>query len=139
MSTDTPPVSPDPTRNHLLSDQQYHTLNILAMVVFPAIGTLYFALAKIWGLPDATEVVGSIVAIDAFLGVLVKAGEASYDQSGARFGGAINVSQQAEKTVYTLELDHDPEELVDRDHVTFKVKKPKALPPPPVSSVILNP
>jgi hypothetical protein len=33
---------------------------------------LYFALAKIWGLPYGAEIVGTITAVDAFLGALLK-------------------------------------------------------------------
>ena len=34
-------------------------------------GTLYFALAGIWGLPCAEEIVGTITAVDTFLGVIL--------------------------------------------------------------------
>src|SRR5947209_1077078 len=106
-----------PPQDHLLSKKQYDLLNALAVLVLPAVGTLYFALAQIWGLPAGGEVVGTIVAIDTFLGGVMKLGEASYDNSGARYSGALNVANQADKTVYSLELNHAPEELVNRDHV----------------------
>lgn len=128
MSTDTPPV-PTPERDHLLSNEQYYLLNSLAVIILPALGTLYFALAQIWGLPGGEQVVGSIVAVDAFLGVIVKVGENSYNKSASRYSGSLNVSEQAEKTVYSLELNHAPEELAQRDVVTFKVNKPKPRPP----------
>lgn len=54
-----------------LSNSQYDLLKWIAQIFLPALGTLYFALAKIWGLPDAEQVVGTITAIDTFLGVLL--------------------------------------------------------------------
>lgn len=48
------------------------------MVVLPAIGTLYFALAGIWGFPFAEEIVGTITAVDTFLGVLLGITSAQY-------------------------------------------------------------
>ena len=41
----------------------------LAQIYLPALATLYFALASIWGLPYVEQVVGTITAIDTFLGV----------------------------------------------------------------------
>lgn len=137
MSTTTPPAAPK--RDHLLSDKQYFILNNLANVVFPALGTLYFAIAQIWGLPDAKEVVGSITAFDLFLGGIVKLGEASYNNSTAKFQGAINVQEQADKTVYSLELDREPEELASMDQVVFKVNKPLPPQPQPVITFPLTP
>jgi hypothetical protein len=118
------------TRDHLLSDQQYFLLNSLAVIVLPALGTLYFALAQIWGLPAGEQVVGSIVAVDTFLGVVVKVGEMSYNNSNSRYAGAINVSEQPDKTVYSLDLNHDPAELKNMDSVSFKVNTPKENPKP---------
>jgi TRAP-type uncharacterized transport system fused permease subunit len=46
-------------------------LKYIAQIVLPALGTLYFALANIWGLPYGEQIVGTITAIDAFLGVLL--------------------------------------------------------------------
>ena len=47
-------------------------------VVLPALGTLYFALASIWGFPYGEEIVGTITAIDTFMGVLLKISSDNY-------------------------------------------------------------
>lgn len=52
-----------------MSNGVYDVLKWIAQIVLPAIGTLYFALAGIWGWPYGEQVVGTITAIDAFLGV----------------------------------------------------------------------
>lgn len=54
-----------------LSNRTYDILKWIAMYLLPAIGTLYFAIASIWSLPYGEQVVGTITAIDTFLGVLL--------------------------------------------------------------------
>lgn len=100
----------------------YDQLKFLAQIVLPAIGTLYFTLAGIWGLPAAEEVVGTIVAVDTFLGVILQLSANSYAKSDAKFDGSIDVSETEGKTVYTLNLDTNPEALKDMSSVNFKVK-----------------
>lgn len=54
-----------------MSNRTYDVLKFIAQIVLPALGTLYFALAKIWGLPYGVEIVGTISAVDVFLGELL--------------------------------------------------------------------
>ena len=54
-----------------MKSKTYDVLKYIAQILLPAIGTLYAALSEIWGLPYAVEVVGTIIAIDAFLGGLL--------------------------------------------------------------------
>lgn len=54
-----------------LSNKYYDILKWIAQILLPAVATLYFALSKIWGLPYGEEIVGTITAIDAFLGALL--------------------------------------------------------------------
>ena len=54
-----------------LSNKTYDILKWIAQILLPALGTLYFALAQIWHFPLAEEIVGTITAVDAFLGVLL--------------------------------------------------------------------
>lgn len=61
-----------------LSNRMYDTLKELALTVLPALGTLYFGLASIWGLPAAEQVVGTITAVDTFLAVVLKISGSSY-------------------------------------------------------------
>ena len=61
-----------------MSNKMYDTLKWIAMVVLPAVGTLYFALAGIWGFPYAEEIVGTLTAVDTFLGVLLGISSAQY-------------------------------------------------------------
>ena len=54
-----------------LSNEWYDRLKWIAQILLPALGTLYFALAQIWSLPYAEAVVGTITAVDAFLGAIL--------------------------------------------------------------------
>ena len=64
-----------------MSNKLFDTLRFLQTVLFPAIGTLYFALAYIWGLPYAEQVVGTITALTAFLGAFVEYKRRTYNES----------------------------------------------------------
>jgi hypothetical protein len=64
-----------------MSNKMYDVLKWIAMVCLPAIGTLYFALAGIWGFPYGEEIVGTITAVDTCLGVLLGITSAQYHKN----------------------------------------------------------
>ena len=63
-----------------LSNKVYDILKWVAQYFIPAAGTLYFALAQIWGFPYGEEVVGTMTAIDTFLGVLLGISSIQYNK-----------------------------------------------------------
>lgn len=65
----------------MMSNKCYDALKWIAQIALPALGALYFALAKIWGFPYATEVVGTISAVDAFLGALLGISSSQYNKT----------------------------------------------------------
>lgn len=65
-----------------MSNKTYDILKYIAQIVLPAIGTLYFALAGIWGFPYGEQIVGTIMAIDTFLGALLGISTAKYKKGG---------------------------------------------------------
>ena len=67
-----------------LNNRVYDSLKWIAQILLPAIATLYFALASIWGLPYGEQIVGTITAIDTFLGVLL--GISTYNYNKAQNG-----------------------------------------------------
>ena len=54
-----------------MSNKVYDVLKYIALIFLPALGTLYFGLAQIWGLPYGEQIVGTITVIDTFLGALL--------------------------------------------------------------------
>ena len=61
-----------------ISNKVYDVLKWIAQYLLPALGTLYFALSAIWGFPYGEQVVGTITAIDAFLGAILGLSSATY-------------------------------------------------------------
>ena len=55
----------------MMNNKTYDLLKWIAQIALPALGALYFALAQIWGLPYGEQIVGTITAIDCFLGALL--------------------------------------------------------------------
>lgn len=109
----------------MITGKLYNYLKFLALVVLPAVGTLYFALAGIWGLSSGEEVVGTIVALDTFLGVILQISSTNYDSSTAQ--GTLGILESDGRKVFKLELDGDPEyELEGKDRVVFRVQKTTA-------------
>lgn len=64
----------------LMSNQTYDILKYIAQIVLPAIAALYAALAGIWGFPFGEEIVGTISAIDLFIGALLGISKSKYDK-----------------------------------------------------------
>lgn len=65
-----------------MSNKVYDALKWAAQYALPALGTLYFALAGIWGFPYGEEIVGTITAVDTFLGVVLGISNANYKKNG---------------------------------------------------------
>ena len=63
-----------------MKNRTYDILKYIALIVLPAIGTLYFALAQIWGLQYGEEIVGTITAVDAFLGAILQISTDKYNK-----------------------------------------------------------
>lgn len=61
-----------------LKNGTYDFLKWVALVVLPASATLYFALSGIWGFPYGEQIVGTITAIDTFLGALLGISSINY-------------------------------------------------------------
>ena len=64
-----------------LSNKTYDTLQWIAQYLFPAIGTLHSALARICGLSYGEQVVGPITAVDAFLGAILGISTMQYNKA----------------------------------------------------------
>lgn len=63
-----------------LPDKVYDILVYFSKYILPALGTLYFALSQIWGLPYGEQIVGTIAAIDAFLGAILGISTYNYNK-----------------------------------------------------------
>ena len=64
-----------------MSNKVYDVLKWVAMVVLPALGTLYFALAGLWDFPYGEQVVGTLVAIETFIGTVLQISNVQYKKA----------------------------------------------------------
>lgn len=64
-----------------MSNKIYDILKWIAMYILPSLGTLYFALASIWNLPYGEQIVGTITAVDTFLGAVLGISSARYNKN----------------------------------------------------------
>ena len=71
----------------MMSNKLYDVLKWVAQLLLPALGTLYFALAGIWGFPYGEQIVGTITAVDTFLGVILGISTAQYKKQQPPDGG----------------------------------------------------
>lgn len=69
-----------------LTNKQYDTIKFVTQLLLPALATLYFALAGIWNWPYGEEIVGTITAIDAFLGIFLKLSSDAYNKTETEHG-----------------------------------------------------
>ena len=63
-----------------MKNETYDVLKFVAQILLPAAGTLYFALASIWGFPYGEQIVGTITAVDAFLGTCLGISTKNYQE-----------------------------------------------------------
>jgi len=118
-----------PEKGFIVSPKLYDRLKFIALVLLPALSTLYFTLGTIWGLPNIEQVVGTIAGFDTFLGVMLRISSTSYNASAARYAGDLNVvGREDGGQDFQLALNLQPEELLKRKEIVFKVN-PDRIPP----------
>lgn len=100
-----------------LSNKAYDILKWIAQYFLPAVGTLYFALCSIWKLPYGEQVVGTITAVDTFLGVILGISSAKYNGDGVFYINGTN------EDGVPIILDEDVESLHGQKYMTLKIKE----------------
>lgn len=105
----------DTGAKNFFSPTMYDRLKFIAQIILPALSTLYFALSEIWNLPYGLQVVGTITAIDLFLGAILGFSSQQYYKSGANFDGELTMIEGAgedgrDKVVF--DMQSDPETVI---------------------------
>jgi len=117
----------NPSEDGFVIDSKiYNKLKFVALVLLPALSTLYFTLGSLWGFPNVEQVIGTIAALDTFLGAVVGISSRNYNNSDARFDGEVVVTHKPDGTkLFSLELnDMEPMDALEtKDSLTFKVPK----------------
>lgn len=108
--------------NNVFTNKLYDNLKLLALVYLPAIGTLYFAFAGIWGLPYAEKVIGSITALDTFLGVVLHLSNSAYYKNDDNFDGTLHVTNEDPPQVLA-EFNGNPADLPGKHSVEMNINQ----------------
>lgn len=113
----------------LLSNEVYDVLVSIVQYVLPGAGTLYFALAAIWGLPYGEQVVGTLAAVAVFGGVLLGVSKKRYNASDAKYDGALIVDTRNPFTDnYALEVTTPINDVEGKREIVLKVDNVKGTP-----------
>ena len=105
-----------------LHNKVYDVLKWIVVLVLPAFGTFYSALAGIWGFADPDKVVGTITATTLFLGVILGISTLSYNKSGDNFDGTLTVDDSSsETTMYSLDVGDNLDALATKKQIVLKV------------------
>lgn len=67
-----------------MTNKTYDILKWFAQIALPALAALYAALASIWGFPYGEEIVGTISAVDVFLGALLQISTNNYNKANLK-------------------------------------------------------
>lgn len=106
-----------------MSSKWYDFLKWVALVLLPGLAALYFALGQIWNLPASEQVVGTITAIDTFLGLLIN--KTSKNNAVNNVAGELIVKQDYDGTPMGIRMvaTRDPLILEDQSQAVFQVKR----------------
>lgn len=63
-----------------MNNKTYDILKYIAQIVLPAIGVLWFTISQIWGIPYGEEILGTITAVDCFLGAILGISTMAYNK-----------------------------------------------------------
>lgn len=121
MSDSSTPTAKKP----LLSNTLYIVVKHVAAIILPAASALYFTMAQIWHLPDPEGVIGSIAALNVFLGVVMGVSTVSYNNSDAKYDGTLFLTNQSDTNVPSLgvSVNQHPATLSDKTAATFKIEQ----------------
>lgn len=98
----------------------YDKLKFLAQIVLPALGTLYATVSGLFQWPNTEEVVGTIMAVDFFLGTVLGLSTRAYNNSPASYDGTFVVEDGEDGKKISLDLQNNPEALGTQKRIVFK-------------------
>jgi hypothetical protein len=64
-----------------MSNKVYDVLKWIALIAFPALIALYSTLSGIWGWPYGEQIVGTLAALEIFLGTILQISNAKYKKT----------------------------------------------------------
>lgn len=99
----------------MVNNKVYDVLKYIAQFVLPAVASLYFGLAKIWNLPYSEQVVGTILAFDAFLGAILGISLVNYNRKMA------NLNLYVQPTIPGVISSEEPKNYIVIPNNTYDI------------------
>ena len=110
-------------KNYLhLNDDLYGGIKWAVSIVLPALATLYATLGYIWGFPAVEQILGTLVALELFLGVVLGFSNHNYYKSEDRFDGAIEVDEDDESISYSVVPYNNAYDWAGREELNLKIR-----------------
>ena len=103
-----------------MTNNTYDILKYIAQIVLPACGALYIALSNIWRFPYGEEIVGTIAAVDTFLGAVLMISSHQYYKEGKDTVGTMTVNPEDETAAFAFD-DMTVEDLAAMKQVKVNV------------------
>lgn len=130
MSNDNVTTTTTQVGGFKFGNQAYDALKFIALIALPALAVLYFALSSLWEWQYTVQILGTITALDTFLGVLLGISTSSYKKAvvsdGAVTDGTLVIdTENPMKDTYSLEVETPFEELQNKKTITLKVAGPQ--------------
>lgn len=120
----------------MFSNKGYNMAKAIALVWLPALGTLYWTLSAIWNLPHTEQVIGSITAVDTFLGAVLHLSTKAYTANPQYDGQVIVDNRDPANSAARMTIDTPADQLAGKSQLVLQVKNaPLVLetPPPPAA------
>lgn len=108
----------------LINEKVYKIIKWIVLYLLPAIGTLYFSISQIWGIPNAEQVLGTITSVTIFLSMILGLSSSAYKKAGSGTDGVMLIdTSNPDKDVYLLQLNNEAINLAKKETIYFKVDK----------------
>lgn len=100
----------------------YDVLKDTALLYLPAGGTLYGALAMVWGWDYSLQVAGTVLALETFLGAVLKISKTVYDNSDKSKDGDLSLTvSPGEVSISDVLVATPAAELANKDRIVLDV------------------
>lgn len=106
----------------MFSNKGYNVTKAVALVWLPALGTLYWTLSAIWNLPHTEQVIGSITAVDTFLGAVLHLSTKSYQLNQPTDGQVVLNKDAPGGPKLLVNFTTDPADFAGKDKVVLQVQ-----------------
>jgi hypothetical protein len=110
-----------------LDNSTYDKLKFIALVVLPALATLVVAVNPLWDIPNQDAIVGTIIAVDTFLGALLGLSSKQYNEAAENFDGYLDAEGEDPDTGHpnlNLVITKPPQDLLGGNQVRLRIGRP---------------